>query len=196
MLESVYLTKSKVRARLLGILFSNLGQKYYLSELARLAEASAGNVQRELERFVRDELVRREKKGNLTFYVPNPHHALFPEIRSLVIKTSGIEAELRRLVHTRKDVRLALIYGSFARQEETGESDVDLMMVADGKLERLYSTLSKLERKFSREINVTAYSAVEFKKKIRLRDSFLKNVLRQPYHVLKGDLREFQKAVA
>ena len=196
MLESLYLTKSKVRSRLLGILFSNPEKKYYLSELARLAEASAGNVQRELERFVRDELVRREKKGNLTFYVPNPHHALFPEIRSLVLKTSGMEAELRRLVSARKDVRLALLYGSFARQEEKGESDVDLMVIADGKLEKLYSSLSALERKFSREINVTAYSPQEFKKKIGSADSFIKNVLRQPHHVLKGDLREFQKGAA
>lgn len=196
MLESLYLTKSKVRARLLGILFSNPEKKYYLSELARLAEASAGNVQRELERFVRDELVRREKKGNLTFYVPNPRHALFPEIRSLVLKTAGMEAELRRLVSARKDVRLALLYGSFARQEEKGESDVDLMVIADGKLEKLYSSLSTLERKFSREINVTAYSPQEFKKKINSADSFIKNVLRQPHRILKGDLREFQKAAA
>lgn len=193
MLESVYLTKSKVRGKVLGILFSNPREKYYLSELARLAGASIGNVQRELGRFTRDGLIQREKKGNLVFYFLNPHHALFNEVRSLVLKTVGVEGRLRALVNQRKDIRLALLYGSFARKEEKGESDVDLLIVSEGKSEGFYTALSRLEAEFSREINPTIYSAVEFGKKISRGDSFIKHVLSRPYRLLKGDLREFQK---
>lgn len=196
MLESVYLTKSKVRGRVLGILFSNPEHKYYLSELARLAGASVGNVQRELKRFVRDELVLYEKKGNLVFYSLNQRHALFPEIRSLVLKTVGIEGELRALVNKRGDIRLALLYGSFARGEEKGESDIDLLIVSDQRLDKFYPVLHKLEEKFSREINPTVYSSEEFQKKLDGRDTFVTHVLHQPYRLLKGDLREFQKSVA
>lgn len=193
MLESIYLTKSKVRGKLLGILFSNPDEKYYLSELARLVAASAGNVQRELERFIRDELILREKKGSLVFYFPNPRHALFPEIRSLVLKTVGIEGELRALVNQRKEIKLALLYGSFARNEEKGESDVDLLIVSDKNLEKFYSVLSKLEARFHREINPTAYSSLEIKKKIAHRDTFVTHLLKQPFRLLKGDPREFQQ---
>ena len=130
MLESVYLTKSKVRARLLGILFSNPDQAYYLSELARLVKTSAGNVQREIGRFIRDGLIEREKKGNLVFYHLNRRHALFSEIRSLILKTVGMEGEIRALATKNKDIELALLYGSFAKGEEKGESDIDLLIVS------------------------------------------------------------------
>ncbi len=196
MLESVYLTKSKLRSRLLGTLFSNPRQKYYLSELARLAGTSAGNVQRELECFVRDELVIREKRGNLVFYVLNPRHALYPEVRSLVLKTVGIEGELQALVKRRKEILLAILYGSFARREEKGESDIDLLIVSDKNLEKFNLALSRLESRFHREINPTAYSSQEFRKKVNRHDTFLTHALNQPHRILKGHLNEFQKVSA
>jgi len=193
MLEAVYLTRSKIRRHLLGIVFSNPSRQYYLSELARSAGTSAGNVQRELSRFVRDRLITREKKGNLVFFVINTRHALYPEIRSLILKTIGIEGVLRNLLQKFKQIRLALIYGSFARGEEKGESDIDLMIVADGTLEKFYAALSKLESRFNREINTTAYSAAELKDKIRSKDTFVNEVLHRPKIILKGELNEFQK---
>ena len=93
-----------------------------------------------------------------------------------------------------KIIKLTLLYGSFARNDEKGESDVDLMVVSDGNLEQFYSDLSKLESQFSREINPTVYSSSEFRRKILAKNSFVLNVLKQPYRVLKGDLREFKKA--
>ncbi len=194
MLESIYLTKSKVRGKLLGVLFSNPEKRYYLSELARQVHASIGNVQRELERFVKDELLRREKQGNLVFYIVNNSHALFPEIRSLVLKTVGIEGELRNLAEkSGKEIKLMIIYGSFARGEEHGESDIDILVVADERLENFYSKLTHLQTRFSREINPVSYSSSEFKKKIEEKNTFVVNVLKNPYKVLKGNLNEFQK---
>ena len=196
MLESVYLTKSKVRSKLLGVLFSNPDKKYYLSELARLIHASIGNVQRELERFVKDGLIRFEKKGNLSFYFLNPGHALYPEIRSLVLKTVGIEGEIRGLVMKDWEIGLAVLYGSFARETEHGESDIDLLVVSDGKLEKFYAAISKLESKFGREINPTVYARLEFVKKIASRDSFIEHVLKRPHRLLKGSLDEYRKKAA
>lgn len=196
MLESVYLTKSKVRSKILGILFSNPVKRYFLSELARSVGASAGNVQRELSRFVKDGLIRFEKKGNLSIYFLNPAHALYPEIESLVLKTVGIEGAIRDLVEKDREIRFAILYGSFAKKTEHGESDIDLLAVSDGKLEKFYSRLSKLESRFSRDINPTVYSSSEFVKKIASRDSFIENVLKNPYRLLKGNLDEYRKKPA
>ncbi len=196
MLESVYLIKSKVKSRLLGVLFSNASKRYYLSELARLVDASVGNVQRELERFTKDGLVQFEKKGNLSFYFLNLHHALYPEIESLVLKTVGIEGGLRALVAKDKEIGLALLYGSFAKKAEHGESDIDLLIVSEGKLEKFYSSISRLESRFGREINPTVYSRAEFVKKIAARNSFIENVLKNPHRILKGSLDEYRKKPA
>ncbi len=194
MLETLYLTKSKIRGRILGLLFSNPEKSFYLSELAREVRTSPGNVQRELGRFVRDGLVKRERKGNLVFYVLNPDHALFPEIQSLVVKTTGVEGALRKLALADPKIRLALMYGSFARGREHGQSDIDLFIVSDGESKNFYSEISKLELQFRREINPTIYSSREFHKKLEEKGVFLAEVLRRPHQILKGRPDEFQKA--
>lgn len=192
MLETLYLTKSKIRRNLLGFLFSSPKKEYYLSELARLVGTSPGNIQREMARFIRDGLIQEQKKGNLNFYLLNSRHALFAEIKSLVLKTSGVEAALKDLTRKHKEIKFAVLYGSFARNEERGESDIDLLVVSDGRLEKFYSALSKLEQKFNREINPTAYSTPEFKLRIASKDSFVTHVLKERYRILKGSLSEFQ----
>ncbi|MBI3616306.1 MAG: nucleotidyltransferase domain-containing protein [Candidatus Omnitrophica bacterium] len=190
MLESLYLTKSRIRRKLLGLLFSNPSRNYYLSELARLVGTSPGNVRRELSRFIHDKLIKREKKGNLVLFSINPEHALFPELKSLILKTSGIEGALRELVNKWSEIQSAFIYGSFAKGTEKGESDIDLLIVSDGKLNNFYTQLSKLETLFGREINPAIFSPEEFKRKMGKREGFIAHVLREPHSILKGSLHE------
>ena len=193
MLEALYLTRSKIRQRLFGFFFSNTGKDYYLSELARHAGTSAGNVQRELLPFIKDGLVHRSKRGKLTFYSLNPRHTLYPEIKSLVLKTVGVEGALKSLVGRDKDIKLALMYGSFAQAREHGQSDIDLLVVSEGKLKEFYGALSKLESRFSREVNPTVYSKKAFREKIAAKDVFISHVLSQPFRVLKGTVDEYRK---
>lgn len=194
MLETLYLTKSKIRGRTLGILFSNPERPYYLSELARQVKTSPGNVRRELARFIRDGLIREERKGNLVFYHLNRSHALYSEIHSLILKTTGIEGALQDLVKKDKKIILALLYGSFARGEEHGESDIDLLIVTEGKHDDFYLDVSELETRFHREINPTIYPPTEFKEKLNEEGSFLAEVIGNTHHILKGNLDEFRKA--
>lgn len=188
MLEALYLSKSKIRRKLLGLLFSSPKKSFYLSELARVVKTSPGNIQRELVRFLKDQLIRREEMGNLTLYSVNPNHALFPELRSLILKTSGVEGMLKELVGRNKKIQLALLYGSLAKGTEKGESDVDLLLVTDQELGNLYQQISRLEAFFGREINLTVYSSREFKRKVAKKSGFLMNVLQEPHRLLKGTL--------
>lgn len=192
MLETLYLTKSKIRGRILGVLFSNPERPFYLSELARQVKTSPGNVRRELARFIRDGLIREEKKGNLVFYHLNGNHALYNEIHSLILKTTGIEGALQELVKKDKKIKLALLYGSFARGEERGESDVDLLIVTEGKPTDYYLDVSELENRFHREINPTIYPPEEFKKNLNEKGSFLAEVIGNTHRILKGNLDEFR----
>jgi hypothetical protein len=77
-----------------------------------------------------------------------------------------------------------------ARSEEQARSDIDLLVVGDAGLADLTPALRKAEARLSREVNVTSYSAAEFRRKARAKDHFLSEVLRGPKHFVKGDQRD------
>lgn len=125
------LTKSKTRRGLFAALFGQPRRSYYLSELAREVKTSPGNVQRELRGLLKDQWVVRERKGRMIFYRANSKHALFPEVASIVRKTSGIEAVLRSYFETRPEVQLAYLFGSQATGKANRLSDVDVAVLTE-----------------------------------------------------------------
>ncbi len=125
------LIRSRVRRKLAGLLFEDPGKNYYLSELSRLAGTSAGNVQRELVKLLRDGLILRKKEGKLIRYSVNPSHELFPELQALIRKTCGLEVLLRTYFKTRPEVQIAYLFGSQATGKTNRLSDVDVAVFVD-----------------------------------------------------------------
>ena len=79
------------------------------------------------------------------------------------------------------EVRQAFIYGSIAKGEERAESDIDVMIVADGvTYSDVMAVLEPAERQLMRKINPTIYSYDEFRKRKESDQSFIKRVLEQP----------------
>ena len=61
-------------------------------------------------------------------------------MQALVNKTIGIFSVLRSALHPlAKRVLVAFVYGSVAREEETAQSDVDLMIVGKATLDEILS---------------------------------------------------------
>ena len=67
MLEGLYITKSRVGQDILTLFFANPTKKYYLRELERLLAYSAGNIRRELLKFMKDDLFLTERYANLLY---------------------------------------------------------------------------------------------------------------------------------
>jgi len=59
-------------------------------------------------------------------------------------------------------------------------------------LAELSPALRKAEKRLGREVNVTNYSADEFRKKVAEGDHFLTTVLKSSLQFLKGEQREFK----
>lgn len=186
MLESLYITKSKIRQGLLTLFFSNPSQKYYLRELERILGYSAGSIRRELLKFQKDNLFNTQKVGNLLYYTLNSKHPLFKELKAIVSKTVGIEGSLRNTLLSIRDIKVAFIYGSFAAKREKGTSDVDLMIIGNPHTSSLNEKIAELERKLKREINITIYPFPEYKHKKRMKSGFIMDLLKNPKIMLIG----------
>ena len=92
--------------------------------------------------------------GSQVFYQANRDTPIFPEMRALVNKTIGLFGVLRSALRPlSKQIVAAFVYGSVGRQEETAQSDVDLVVVGKATLDQLLSRLSTVEKSLGRPIN-------------------------------------------
>lgn len=186
MLESLYISKSRIRQGLLTLFFTNPSQKYYLRELQRLLGYSAGSIRRELLRFQKDNLFNTNKVGNLLFYSINTSHPLFKELKSIVSKTVGVEGSLKKALSSINGIKIAFVYGSFASKKEKSASDIDLMIIGNPSTSSLNEKIAELEKRLKREINPTIYSLQEYKTRKRSKRGFIMHLLKNPKIMLVG----------
>lgn len=180
MLESLYITKSKIRQDLLALFFTNPSQKYYIRELERLLSYSVGSIHRELLKFQKDGLFNTQRAGNLLYYSLNTKHPLFNELKSIVSKTVGVEGSLKKMLQSINKIDIAFIYGSFADKKEKAISDIDLMIIGNPNTSDLNEKIMGLEKLLKREINPTIYSLKEYKNKKKTKSGFIMELLKNP----------------
>jgi predicted nucleotidyltransferase len=186
MLESLYISKSKIRQDLLTLFFTNPSQKYYLRELHRELGYSAGSIRRELLKFQEDNLFNTQRVGNLLYYTLNTKHPLFRELKMIVFKTVGVEGRLRNTLSSIHGISVAFIYGSYARRKEKDSSDIDLMIIGNPDTSRLNEKIAEVEKRLKREINPTLYSLEEYRRKKKTTNGFIMELLKNPKIMMIG----------
>lgn len=193
------INRSKLRANLLGYYFTNPATRLHLRELAERLGANPGNLSRELKNLTEEGLFRAEKIGRQKFFTLNREYGLYPEIKSIVLKTIGLPVKLEQIIAEEREVLFAFIYGSFASGEASQDSDIDVILLLkssrwDGT--RIEKKISLLERELDREINWSYFPLNEWISKYRQKDSFVKNVTSAPIIILKGDEKELRRFIA
>src|SRR5712672_796236 len=173
---------TKVQQRVLAVLFGNHARSFYANELIALACSGSGAVQRELSQLQAAELVTVRRVGNQKHYQANASAPIFDELRSLVLKTSGLVDVLRAaLAPLAAQIDQAFVYGSVAKGTDTAKSDIDLMVISDKMAYAdLFSALEPATNRLQRTVNPTVYSRMEIDKRIRDGNAFARRVLAQP----------------
>ncbi len=186
----------KTRQAILAATFREPQKWWYMRELARHLRLTPSSLQRELDHLVRGGILRQKHEGKHVYFQAVTDSPIFEELRGLILKTVGLADVIRGVLKPFADrIQWAFIYGSIARAEEHGASDVDLMIIGRVGLAAISSPLRKTEQKLHRAINPTIYTADQFKSKIKANDQFVTTVLRSKKIFLLGDAREFDKAV-
>lgn len=167
----------QTRGGVLALLYGHADKAFYVRQIARSIHASAGAVQRELEKLAKVDLITRKPAGNQVFYQVNQRNPVFAEMKALVSKTVGIFNVMHSVLEpAAKRITVAFVYGSVARQEEKADSDIDLMIVGEVELDHVLEILSGAEAKLGRAVNPAVYSVREFKGKLEAGNHFLNAV--------------------
>lgn len=183
---------SDSQCRLFRWLFGHPDRQFHLSELRRLTGLGSASLQRELNRLTDVGLVRSERVGNLRRFQANPQSPVYSELLGLTRKTLGAEPLLREaLLPLVPGLKTALMYGSVAKQTDTAESDIDVMLVGENlTIGNILELLMPLETLLGRKISPTCYTSAEFERRRAEADSFVNRVLAQPTVPLIGDIHE------
>ncbi|MEN9590499.1 MAG: hypothetical protein RLZZ481_2285 [Pseudomonadota bacterium] len=171
-------------------------RSYHLSELRRLTGLGSASLQREINRLVVAGLANSTLKGNQRQISANRQSPLFKELSDLTRKVMGAAALLTEALRPiEQKIEVAFLYGSVAKQSDTAESDVDLMLVgSDLTLSKVLEQLLPVEEMLCRKVNPTCYTVGEFKKRLSNTDSFVNKVLSQPIIQLFGNMDDFRSA--
>lgn len=187
---------SDSQSRVLRWLFGQPEREFHLSELRRLTGLGSASLQRELNRLAKAGLVRSERVGNLRRFQANPQSPVYGELVGLTRKTLGVEPLLREALQPlAPDLQAAWVYGSIAKQTDTAQSDVDVMLIGKNlRLAKVLELLVPLETQLGRKINPTCYTPAEFKRRRAEPGSFVNRVLAQPILPLMGNADELARA--
>ncbi len=184
-----------VRGEVLAATLTQPEKWWYLSELAQFLGTTPSSLQRELKALVDGGILQQRREGTRAYFKADTRSPLFPELRGVIEKTAGLLPTLQRMLEpfsTRIDC--AFVYGSVARSQEHALSDVDLLVIGGVGLAELASALRKAESRLGREVNVTSYSAREFRNKVA-KDHFLIEILRGPKEFVKGSQRDLDQVI-
>jgi len=181
---------SNVRADIFRLLFGVNDSELHMREIERRSGYAIGTIQTELKKLLRLDLVIKRKDGNRTYYRANKNHPLFLDIQRLVLKTVGLVDVLHNKLKNNREILIAFVFGSIARQREMAESDVDLFVVGDLGLRKLVGLLSGVSDKIGREINPHVFTVKELRKRLTEKDHFITRVFDEPKIFILGNDNE------
>jgi len=172
--------------KVLELFFNEPTKHWHFGDVVHKANMSQDRVNHWLRVFVKENLVRRIKlKGKMPFFIGNYEHPDFCYRKRAYgldkMQGSGLLSRL----HSLKNVKAVVIFGSFARGDWNAESDVDVFVLG---------SVSDLKHKMKwknsgREVQIHAFRTVEDIKDIR--SGLIHNVV-QGYFV-KGSIHDLVK---
>jgi hypothetical protein len=179
---------SKVRIKVLELFFSNLKEIYHVRGIVRETDEEINAVRRELDKFEKDGILRKEPRGNRIYYSLREEYPFYGDLASIVAKITGLGKSLVENRNKIGKVSFIMFSGKFARfKDRRREDDVDILVVGDVVLPELAALIRAEESKRGREINYTVMSRDELEFRKKRRDPFLAGILSGSRVMIVGD---------
>lgn len=196
MLEQLFTSKARVKV-LETFLVSSREEEMHIRELARTLNASPPHVMNVLEGLTRLGILAKVRRGNMVFYRLNKSSTIAEDIKRILLKTESLGYELQKILKETdgRNIKYALIYGSFAKGTEVTSSDIDLLVIGDIGEDEVVNTVLRAQKRIGREINYIVWSEKEFQQKARSEAALLREIAKTPVIMLIGDEHEFKRSI-
>lgn len=123
------LITSETRIKLLRKFFLNSSTKAHLRGLESEFGESSNSIRIELNRFEEAGLLHSLKDGNKKVYQANRNHPLFCDIHNIIMKETGIDRVIEKVIHRIGKLICVYLTGDFARGKDSPV--IDLILVGE-----------------------------------------------------------------
>jgi len=121
------LITSQTRIKLLKKFFLNSSTKAHLRGLESEFGESSNSIRIELNRFEDAGLLNSLRDGNKKVYQANSGHPLFKDIHNIILKESGIDRVIEKVIHRIGNLLCVYLTGDFAHGKDS--QVIDLILV-------------------------------------------------------------------
>ena len=173
--------RSELTKKLLNYFFINPQESLYVNELSRKLNLDKRNLVKKLKELEKDGILKSQMRRNLKLYSINKSYPLYKEYKNIILKTTGLEDKLKKVMKEVAGIVEVYIYGSYAKNKMDAHSDIDLLIIGNHKIVLLQRKLNKLQKETDREINSVSMDEHEFKKRLKKKDPFISEVLRRKH---------------
>jgi len=178
--------RSSVTRKTLNYFFLNPQESVHANELSRKLSSDKRNLVKKLNELESEGILQSEKKGNLRLFRLNREYPFYKEIRNIVLKTTGLEENLREIINQVSGIDRIYIFGSYAQGKMRNHSDIDLLVVGEHSIARLQELLNAIQKRLDREINAVNMGKKDFEKRLKEREPFLLDILENKHIEIAG----------
>lgn len=154
------LISSKTRINLLLKFFLNPGCTSYLRELAEEFNESTNGIRIELNKFEQAGMLSSNVEGNRKVFRANKNYPFYDEIRSTLMKYTGIGHIIDQLVKHLGQLEKVYLSGEYARGRHS--DIIDVILVGEINQEFLIKMIDKAQKIINKKIRYLIYTASEF----------------------------------
>lgn len=176
--------------KILGLFRNDYKTSFYLREIARNVHVDAKAVGLQLNRLEKVNIVKSLQKGKNKEHTLNLNNFLTLYYLILAETFTTLEYlnrnfEIKKLVGetTKKMGKTAILFGSFAKENMTKESDIDILIIDNEKSD--LTILKELGNLLSREVNVKLMSEEQFTNGLVIKDPLVQEIAAN-HIILKG----------
>jgi predicted transcriptional regulator len=154
------LISSKTRVKLLLKFFLNSNNSSYLRGLEAEFGESSNAIRLELNKLEKAGLLDSNMQGNKKYFQANTKHPFYDDINSILLKVTGLDKIVEKVVLGLGDLDKAYVVGSLAKG--LASEVIDLVFVGDIDKTYLFELIQKVELKLDKKVKYLCYMPSEF----------------------------------
>lgn len=159
------LITSQTRIKLLKKFFLNSSTRAHLRGLESELGESSNSIRIELNRFEEAGLLNSLRDGNKKIYQANREHPLYRDIHNIILKETGIDRVIEKVIHRLGNLLSVYLVGDFAHGKDS--KVIELIIVgSDIDNEYLVRKVIQAEELVGRKVTYTILDPAEADKQL------------------------------